>query len=120
MENKTNDKEKGWINFSDIIGVEEEKYKTLYKYMLRNQKPYIEEIELSSQFVAPSYDSIFKKIFSDGYSFNGKKGIDRLIDLLNSIIFPNDKDKKFINIVFNSNESNKLDIIINLSKTKLI
>ena len=109
MNHKTNDNKDGPINFTDIIGVKEDKHEKTCKYILLNQEPYYEEKNLSSQFVDPSYDPIFKKLFSDGFPFNGKKGIDRLLDLLNSIIFPNEENKKFINIIYNSNESNNLD-----------
>ena len=110
MENNINVNDEGWINFSDIIGSEIEEKENICKYALKNQKEYLEDIDLSSQFIDPSYDPVFKKLFSDGYSFNSKKGIDRLRDLLNSIIFPNSNDKIFVNITYNSNESNKFDI----------
>ncbi len=42
---------------------------------------------------------------------NKKDGKARLLNLLNSLIFPKEQETKFTNLVYNSNESNILTIV---------
>ena len=64
--------------------------------------------ESCAKFVDPSYDSVFKAIFGDGNEIEGIKGNSRLLDLLNSLIFPKEKDKAFVEVMSISNEKGKI------------
>ena len=94
------------INFYDIIDIQYGEKENEVKYILKNNQSFTENFDKNNKFVDPSYDAVFKSIFSDGNIFNKKEGKDRLLNLLNSIIFPKEKTKKFINITFYQNESN--------------
>ena len=61
-----------------------------------------------NQFVDPSYNIVFKAIFGEDIICIEKNGNDRLLDLLNSLIFPQKKDKYFINVTPVNNEKSKI------------
>lgn len=96
------------IYFSDIIGME--KRSNSFEVKLKNGESLTELLGSTDKFVDPSFDSIFQNIFCEGNSINNKSGKERLINLLNSLIFPNEKEIKFINISFTSNQNNLLTI----------
>ena len=98
------------INFTDILNIQKGEKPNEFKYFLKNSKCYNEISEKNTQFVDPSYDSVFKTVFMGSEFFNGKNGKDRLLNLLNSLIFPKEKGIKFTNLSYNSNESNALTI----------
>ena len=111
-EHTKNESEPKYVEFSEIVKIEEGKTKSEIKFILENGEIITENIHSCSKFVEPSYDSVFKTIFGDGNFINEKEGKDRLINLLNSLIFPNE-ESKIIDINSISNENSK---ITNLSK----
>ena len=96
------------INFHEIIKIEEEENDDEIKFTL--QKRNIIKIKKSEciQFVDPSYDSVFKEIFGEGNVCNEKNGNDRLLNLLNSLIFPQQEDKYFTKVTSVINEKGKI------------
>lgn len=96
------------INFSDIIGME--KRNNSFELKLKDGESLSEPLIPNIKFVDPSFDSVFKNIFCQGNIINNKSGKERLINLLNSLIFPNEKEIRFTNISYISNESNPLTI----------
>jgi hypothetical protein len=97
------------IDFSDIIRIEKEGKDGWINFTLTSGDIIRENIKSCTKFIDPSYDSIFKSIFGDGNMCNGKDGNDRLLDLLNSLIIPNEKDKIFTKVVSISNEKSKMN-----------
>ena len=106
-EHTKNESEPKYVEFSEIVKIEEGKTKSEIKFILENGEIITENIHSCSKFVEPSYDSVFKTIFGDGNSINEKEGKDRLINLLNSLIFPNE-ESKIIDINSISNEKSKI------------
>ena len=106
-EHTKNESEPKYVEFSEIVKIEEGKTKSEIKFILENGEIITENIHSCSKFVEPSYDSVFKTIFGDGNSINEKEGKDRLINLLNSLIFPNE-ESKIIDINSLSNEKSKI------------
>ena len=96
------------IEFCEINKIETNKEKNEIKFILKNGKIIIKKTESCAKFVDPSYDSVFKAIFGDGNEIEGIKGDSRLLDLLNSLIFPKEKDKAFIEVMSISNEKSKI------------
>ena len=106
-EHTKNESEPKYVEFSEIVKIEEGKTKSEIKFILENGEIITENIHSCSKFVEPSYDSVFKTIFGDGNFINEKEGKDRLINLLNSLIFPNE-ESKIIDINSISNEKSKI------------
>ena len=96
------------VEFSDIIKIELGEIKGQIKFTLESGTIITENIESCSKFVDPSYDSVFKAIFEDGNVLEGIEGNQRLLNLLNSLIFPNEESKCFIEIKSISNEKSKI------------
>ena len=96
------------INFHDIIKIEKgEKYDEI-KFTLQNGKFIKAKTNDCNKFVDPSYDIVFKAIFGEGIICIEKNGNDRLLDLLNSLIFPQKKDEHFVDVTPVSNEKGKI------------
>lgn len=98
------------INFYDIIEIHDGEKENEVEYILKNNESYIEKYDKTNKFVDPSYDAVFKTIFSEDKILNQKDGKARLINLLNSIIFPKEKTKRFTKITFHQNENNIMTI----------
>ena len=96
------------IKFSEIVKIEEGKLKDEINFILENGEIITEKIESCSKFVDPAYDSVFKAIFGDGNIIDEKGGKERLLNLLNSLLFPNEETKGFIDIHSISNEKSKI------------
>lgn len=96
------------VEFSDIIKIELGEIKGQIKFILESGTIITENIESCSKFVDPSYDSVFKAIFEDGNVLEGIDGNQRLLNLLNSLIFPNEESKCFTEIQSISNEKSKI------------
>ena len=97
------------INFVNIIDMEKPNIDGAITYKLKDGKSLSEIIDISERFIDPSYDSVFKTIFGDGNTVNNINGNQRLLDLLNSIVYANNTSKKFIKITTRSNEANIMD-----------
>ena len=96
------------IEFSEIAKIEKGKLKNEINFILESGEIITEKIESCSKFVDPAYDSVFKTIFGDGNIIDEKGGKERLLDLLNSLLFPNEESKCFIDIHSISNEKSKI------------
>ena len=96
------------IKFSEIVKIEKGKLKDEINFILENGEIITEKIESCSKFVDPAYDSVFKEIFGDGNIIDEKGGKERLLNLLNSLLFPNEETKGFIDIHSISNEKSKI------------
>ena len=96
------------IEFSEIAKIEKGKLKNEINFILENGEIITEKIESCSKFVDPAYDSVFKAIFGDGNIIDEKGGKERLLNLLNSLLFPNEESKCFIDIHSISNEKSKI------------
>ena len=96
------------VEFSDIIKIELGEIKGQIKFILESGTIITENIESCSKFVDPSYDSVFKAIFEDGNVLERIDGNKRLLNLLNSLIFPNETSKCFTEIQSISNEKSKI------------
>ena len=96
------------IKFSEIVKIEKGKLKDEINFILENGEIITEKIESCSKFVDPAYDSVFKAIFGDGNIIDEKGGKERLLNLLNSLLFPNEETKGFIDIHSISNEKSKI------------
>lgn len=96
------------IKFSEIVKIEKGKLKDEINFILENGEIITEKIESCSKFVDPAYDSVFKTIFGDGNIIDEKGGKERLLNLLNSLLFPNEETKGFIDIHSISNEKSKI------------
>lgn len=96
------------VEFSQIVKIESGKIKNQIKFILESGEIITENIESCSKFVDPAYDSVFKTIFEDGNILEKKGGNQRLLDLLNSLIFPNEESKRFIEVNSISNERAKI------------
>ena len=96
------------VEFSQIVKIESGKIKNEIKFILESGEIITENIESCSKFVDPAYDSVFKTIFEDGNILEEKGGNQRLLDLLNSLIFPNEESKRFIEVNSISNERTKI------------
>lgn len=104
---KSKDESQDKINFNDISKIEKAEKDGEMKFTLENGKTIITSDCIP--FVDPSYDCSFKTIFGEGNSILGFNGNDRLLNLLNSLIFPQQTDKYFIDIVSVSNEKSKIN-----------
>ena len=73
-------------------------------------KEWIEkDLNNCDKFVDPSYDSIFKNIFAMNNTIMEITQEQRVVSLLNSLIFPNNSEgKKFISAKTIFNESNQM------------
>ena len=107
-EHTKNESNTKYVEFSEIGKIEKGKIKGEIKFILKNGEIITENINSCSKFVEPAYDSVFKSIFGDGNLINEKEGKDRLINLLNSLIFPNEESKCIIDINSISNEKSKI------------
>ena len=107
-EHTKNESNTKYVEFSEIGKIEKGKIKGEIKFILKNGEIITENINSCSKFVEPTYDSVFKSIFGDGNLINEKEGKDRLINLLNSLIFPNEESKCIIDINSISNEKSKI------------
>ena len=96
------------IKFSEIVKIEKGKLKDEINFILENGEIITKKIESCSKFVDPAYDSVFKAIFGDGNIIDEKGGKERLLNLLNSLLFPNEETKGFIDIHSISNEKSKI------------
>ena len=96
------------IKFSEIVKIEKGKLEDEINFILENGEIITEKIESCSKFVDPAYDSVFKAIFGDGNIIDEKGGKERLLNLLNSLLFPNEETKGFIDIHSISNEKSKI------------
>jgi len=96
------------INFHEIIKIEEEENDDKIKFTLQNRNIIKIKKNECIQFVDPSYDTVFKDIFGEGNVCNEKNGNDRLLNLLNSLIFPQKEDKYFTQVTSVSNEKGKI------------
>ena len=94
--------------FQEIIKIEEEENDYEIKFTLQNKNIIKAKKNDCIQFVDPSYDKVFKAIFGEGNVCNKKNGNDRLLNLLNSLIFPQQKDKYFTKVTSVSNEKGKI------------
>ena len=92
------------IQFSEIIKIEIDKSKKGINFILENGEIITEYIESCQKFIDPSYDSVFKTIFGDGNMIDGVNGNQRLLDLLNSLVFPKEINRRFTEIVSIGNE----------------
>ena len=54
------------INFYDIIDIQYGEKENEVKYILKNNQSFTENFDKNNKFVDPSYDAVFKAIFSDG------------------------------------------------------
>ena len=81
------------IDLLDILKVEGPEHNNTLKFTLRNKSEIYSEY---SSIVDPSYDQIFKRMFEDDQ---------KLIHLLNSLLFPDDNENKIITIERISNEN---------------
>ena len=61
-----------------------------------------------NHFIDPSYDKVFKAIFGEGNIYVGKNGNDQLLNLSNSLILPQQKDKYFIKVTSVINVKDKI------------
>ena len=95
------------IKFSRITKIEKGE-KNIINFILENGETINENIESCVKFIDPSYDSVFKTIFNDGESLEGIDGKTRLLDLLNSLIFPTDKNKYIAEIISIGNEKGNI------------
>ena len=96
------------INFHEIIKIEEAENDDKIKFTLQNRKIIKTKKNDCIQFVDPSYDKAFKAIFGEDNVCNEKNGNDRLLNLLNSLIFPQQKDKYFTKVTSACNEKGKI------------
>ena len=96
------------VEFSEIVKIESGESKDEINFTLENGEIITENIKSCSKFVDPSYDSVFKTIFGDGNFIDETEGKKRLLNLLNSLIFPNEEEKCFIEIRSISNEKSKI------------
>ena len=76
------------------------------QYILNESKE-IREEEID-QIVESTYDSIFKSIFTVENILNGKSDKDRLINMLNSILFPGNEESKIKETSLLPNEYHKI------------
>ena len=103
MKKKEKENENDSMNFSDIIKIE--KSENDYIFKLKENKEISQNIDECDKFIDPSFDQVFKEIFSPTIKTKKKSGNDRLLSLLNSLLFPNEKENKFIKVVPCWNES---------------
>ena len=96
------------INFYDFCKIEKTENDGEIKFTLEDGKTTITSdcIHIPD----PSYDCVFKTIFGEGNECLEKDGNAGLLNLLNSLIFPQQKDKHFIEIGSVSNEKSKINI----------
>ena len=103
MKKKEKENENDSMNFSDIIKIE--KSENDYIFKLKENKEISQNIDECDKFIDPSFDQVFKEIFSPTINSKEKSGNDRLLSLLNSLLFPNEEENKFIKVVPWGNES---------------
>lgn len=96
------------VEFSEIIKIELGEKDDEIKFILESGEIITEKIKSCLQFVDPSYDTVFKTIFQEGDILGKIGGSERLLNLLNSLIFPNEKSKSFTEIKSISNERSKM------------
>ena len=93
--------------FSEIIKIE--KNNLSYKFNLRDKTTIENEIDNCEKFIDPSYDSIFKNIFGCSHKIEEIDEKERVLSLLNSLIFPNEtEEKRFISVKTHYLESTKM------------
>ena len=90
---KSKDESQDKINFYDICKIEKTENDGEIKFTLEDGKTTITSDCIC--IADPSYDCVFKTIFGEGNKCLGIDGNARLLNLLNSLIFPN----KMINIL---------------------
>ena len=96
------------IKFYDIFAIEKNN-NINYVFHYANNQSSEQDLDKCQTFVDPSYDSIFKNIFASNNMISGITQEQRVVSLLNSIIFPdNSEKKKFISAKKIFNESNKM------------
>ena len=96
------------IKFYDIVAIEKNNNINYVFHYANNQRDE-QDLDNCEKFVDPSYDSIFKNIFASNNKMLGISQEQRVVSLLNSIIFPdNSENKKFISAKTIFNESNKM------------
>ncbi len=105
---KSKDESQDQINFYDIRKTEKTEKDGEIKFTLEKGKTIITSDCI--RIADPSYDCVFKTIFGEGNKCNGIDGNARLLNLLNSLIFPQQNDKNFIEVVSVSNEKSKINI----------
>ncbi len=93
------------VEFNEIIEIKLGEIEGQIKFILENGKIITENIESCLKFVDPSYDSVFKAIFEDEIPLEGIDGNQRLLNLLNSLIFPNEEFKCFTEVKYISEEN---------------
>ena len=105
---KSKDESQDKINFYDICKIEKTENDGEIKFTLEDGKTTITSDCIC--ITDPSYDCVFKTIFGEGNKCLGIDGNARLLNLLNSLIFPQQNDKHFIEVVSVSNEKSKINI----------
>ena len=100
------------VEFNEIIEIKLGEIEGQIKFILENGKIITENIESCLKFVDPSYDSVFKDIFEDEIPLEGIDGNQRLLNLLNSLIFPNEEFKCFTEVKYISEENKKFNSVM--------
>ena len=81
------------IKFYDIVAIEKNNNINYVFHYANNQRDE-QDLDNCEKFVDPSYDSIFKNIFASNNMMSGITQEQRVVSLLNSIIFPDNSEKK--------------------------
>ena len=103
---KPKDKSQDKINFNDIFKIEKGDKIGEIKFTLKDGNTTITSD--CNRIADLSYDCVFKTIFGEGNECLEIDGNARLLNLLNSLLFPQKKDKYFIEVVSVSNEKSKI------------
>ena len=102
------------FNFTELISIKKSSENET-RFIL-NEINEITEKDIN-QVIEPTYDSIFKSIFTEESNVNGKNGRNRLLNMLNSILFPENEESKITEILLLPNEYHKIsDEIVNCIK----
>ena len=105
---KPKDKSQDKINFCDIFKIEKGDKIGEIKFTLKDGNTTITSD--CNRIADLSYDCVFKTIFGEGNECLEIDGNARLLNLLNSLLFPQKKDKYFIEVVSVSNEKSKINM----------
>ena len=105
---KPKDKSQDKINFCDIFKIEKGDKIGEIKFTLKDGTTTITSD--CNRIADLSYDCVFKTIFGEGNECLEIDGNARLLNLLNSLLFPQKKDKYFIEVVSVSNEKSKINM----------
>ena len=105
---KPKDKSQDKINFNDIFKIEKGDKIGEIKFTLKDGTTTITSD--CNRIADLSYDCVFKTIFGEGNECLEIDGNARLLNLLNSLLFPQKKDKYFIEVVSVSNEKSKINM----------